>query len=326
MNSKNKVNMREIAHMLNLSTATVSRALRTPEKVNPETLERVLKVVEEQNYTPRKTPPSSANLIAFLISNINNLFYNEILRQLTDIAAEKGFFLLACNTNGNPLIEETMFEYFKKIGCAGIILTGLTQLTRIDADVPVILLSSPGNMEGSFFSIHSDIKSGIQVLVDYLFKLNHRRIGFISGDYRSLVARQRTASFIECMKHLELITPDNCIYPGNFDIKSGFSAFDYFYSLSDMPTAIIAANDDMAKGFIIRANSVGAKIPEDISICGIDAIAGDTFSPKITSIHQDIASIARMCFSIIHNDDETIPPKHQVLPVSFVPGSTCYRL
>ncbi|GAB2044099.1 HTH-type transcriptional repressor PurR [Agathobaculum sp. TL06] len=325
MEKKNKINMRLIAQSLGISAATVSRALHNPEKVKPETLKKVLNAVDELNYVPKQLPPSSANLIAYVISNINNQFYNEILRKLTDFAVAENYFVLACNTNGDPIIENNMFDYFQKIGCAGIVLTGLTRLKNIYTDIPTVLLSSPDTTEGNFYSVHADSDAAMKILIDYLMKLNHRKIGFISGDAQSLASKERSSAFIRYMRSLDLNLPESYIYSGGFDINSGLAAFDYFYSIPDMPTAIISANDDMAKGFIIRANSLGIKIPNDISICGIDAMDGDIFSPRITSVHQSINEIARKTFSIIRDGNEGTHQKHSVFPVVFSPGNTCYR-
>ncbi|WP_173005613.1 LacI family DNA-binding transcriptional regulator [Faecalicatena contorta] len=322
---KRKVNIKEVAEAANVSTATVSRVLNTPEKVRPETLEKVMQTIDEMNYTPRLAAPSSSNVIAF-ISDIDNLFYNEVIKRLTDFAAEEGFSLMVCNTNSNSQIEHSMFEYFKKMDCAGIVLTGLTLIKDVTADVPVILLDSTSSIEGDYFNITSDNENAVEILVDYLVKLNHKKIGFISGGDANSSGMERERLFISYMRSLDLDIPDNYIYPGNFNVKSGFSAFDYFYSLPDMPTAIISANDEMAKGFIIRAGTLGIKIPADISICGIDAITDDIFLPQITSIHQDAEGLAKEILNYIKNSPKSTFPRSLTLPVTFSPGNTCYRL
>ena len=326
MASNNKINMREIAQMLGISAATVSRALRTPEKVKPETLEKILNLTQELDYTPRPTTIFSERIITYLVTDIGNPFYAEMLKQLTVCAKEAGYYLLACNTNNDQDTESTMMDYFTHLGYSGIIISGLTSLQTIHADVPVILLSSADYVEGNYYSIYSDSRSAIKLLTDYLVKLGHRKIAFIAGRDHSSATKERSDAFLSYMGLLGLEVPEAYIFPGNFDIQSGLAAFDYFYSLLDAPTAIIAANDEMAKGFIIRANSLGVRIPEDISICGIDAISGDTFLPKITSIHQDIEAIAHKCISIVQQGAASSVRHPIVFPVEFSPGNTCYRL
>ena len=325
MNSKD-VNMRQIAQKLNISTATVSRALNNPEKVKTSTLERVLKAVEEMNYVPRQQLPASSNVIAYMMGFTDNAFYNNFYSHITNLAKERDMYVLSCATNGNPEIESTMFEYFKRMNCSGIILSGLFKMNNIVSSVPVVLLSSPQNTQGNIYTVHSDSDCSIKMLVDYLVKLNHKRIGFINGDDKTYASIERFSAFKKYMKIMDLDFSDDDVYYGNFTLKSGIDAFDYFFSRPKLPTAIIAANDDMAKGFILRANSLGIKIPDDISICGIDAVDNDVFQPKITSIKQDVNAIAKQTFSIILDGKPAQSPVDFVIPVSFSPGQTCYRI
>lgn len=322
-----KVNIKVVAQAANVSTATVSRVMNTPEKVSPKTRDRVLHIIEQMKYTPKTALPSNSNIIAF-INDIENPFYNDVIRRLTDYAAKEHYYLISCNTNSNLEIENTMFEYFKKIECAGIILTGLTLLKNLHADIPVILLDSThlSDTDNHFFNITSDNQCAVQILVDYLVKLNHKKIGFISGGEANSCGKEREHIFISYMKKIGLDVPHDYIFSGNFNIKSGYAAFDYFYSLSNTPTAIIAANDEMAKGFIIRAGNMGVNVPKDISVCGIDAITDDIFLPQITSIHQDADATAREILDYIQNNDKKAFPRQLILPVTFSPGNTCYKL
>lgn len=326
MSNSKKINMREIAKLANVSTATISRALHNPEKVHPDTLQKILQIVEDFNYSSVQTSPSSSNIIAFFLCNTDTPYHLKVLHNLTDYAAEKGYFVVTCSTNDNPVIEQELFHYFSKIHCAGIVLTGLTTSQTINADVPVVLLDSNDSIHGNFLNICSDNKAAIELLVDYLIKLNHQKIGFISGNAINSGSQDRKTLFVDYMKSCGLELPENYVYHGHFNIRSGLEAFDYFYSLPNMPTAIIAANDEMAKGFIIRANSLGVKIPTDISICGIDALINDTFSPQITSIRQDTEAAAREIFNFILQGNTTSVQKRILLPVTFASGNTCYSL
>ena len=71
---------------------------------------------------------------------------------------------------------------------------------------------------------------------------------------------------------------------------------------------------------------MGVNVPQDISICGIDAMEDDYFRPKITSIHQDVEETAKAVLEYIKNNKKQDFPKKLTLPVSFSPGSTCYKL
>ncbi|MBQ7796662.1 MAG: LacI family DNA-binding transcriptional regulator [Lachnospiraceae bacterium] len=323
--SGDKINIREIARLAGVSTATVSRALRTPEKLQEETLQKVLKVIEETSYSPRTSSPYS-NVICVIMDSPKNMFYCDILHYLTSFATEKNYFVAVFYTNGRQDLEQNLYQYCKSINCAGIILTSFSQLNSISSAIPTVLLDGPHAATGNFYRISSDNESAIRMLVDHMVRLNHQKIGFISAEKHCIAGKERREVFCNYMNSLGLDIPDEYIYMGDYSISSGLGAFDHFYALPNMPTAILSSNDEMAKGFIIRANVLGVRIPEDISICGIDAVDNDSFIPKITSIHQDTKAIAEEAFEYIFYHQEREFAGTKILPVSFSPGNTCYRI
>lgn len=319
---KPAVNIKEVAHKAHVSPSTVSRVVNAPDKVRAATRDRVLEIIDQMNYIPKTAVPSNSDIIVYM-SDFRMPFPTEVLRFFTTYAEEKGYHVLAFDISSSKKSESTMFEYFKKSGFAGIVLTGLTGLKSISADIPVVLLDTAFPLEGNVFSISSDNETTVRRLIDHLFRLNHKKIGFISGG-DSPIGEERTQVFFSYMKQLGLTT--DYIYHGDFSLQSGLAAFDYFYSLPEIPTAIIASNDQMAKGFIIRANNMGINVPQDISVCGIDALENDYFVPRITSIHQDAESMAKISLDyIINNKVKKFPPS-KLLPVTFSPGNTCYKL
>lgn len=317
------VNIKEVAQKAKVSTATVSRVINTPDKVKVSTRNKVLEVIEQMNYIPRTTIPSSANLIAYM-NDFSNPFYNAVFRHLTEMASKDGYYTVGCNMNSDVDFESNMLEYFNKMGYAGVVLTVFTQLKSAAVDIPVILMDSTPEFGKHSYHITSDNQAAIKMLIDYLVRLNHKKIGFISGGSDTLSGKERNHTFHTYMTEIGL--PDKYVFSGDFTLKTGAAAFDYFYSLANIPTAVIAANDEMAKGFIIRASNMGVSVPQDISVCGIDALEEDYFRPKITSVHQDAEHAARAILDYIKNNKKKEFPKETILPVTFSPGNTCYKL
>lgn len=162
------------------------------------------------------------------------------------------------------------------------------------------------------------------MLVDYLYNLNHKKIAFAGYNESFHSSQERKEAFLSAMKEKDLSVFEEYIYSGEFDCKTGVNALDYYCSLSDLPSAVICANDQIARGMIMRANKLGVRIPDDISIVGYDNADLTYFWPKITTIRQDITQIAQTLFDLIVNPPDE--PVHKKLDVSFIRGETCKRV
>ena len=225
--------------------------------------------------------------------------------------------------------EKKYYEYCKSIRACGIIYTAGTSREHFGLDhtssIPLVLLDRKSFADLPSYSIHSNNDEALKLLVNYLYHLNHRTIGYIGGVRGSLSGQQRYAAYQKYMAELGLQVKDDHILFDSFSEESGMKAFDHFTSLPSPPTAIIAASDQIARGFIMRANSLGSSIPDDFSICGIDGVDMQ-FYPKITSVKQDVEKLARYTFDFIVHANENPPPAKRVLNVSLSLGQTCRKL
>lgn len=321
--------IREIAKETGVSIATVSRALNNPEKVRPKTLKKVLEAAKEGGYEADIPYGAfgmpSDKVITCITGEMDTPFLKAIIVSLSKTAAQHGYFV-SVHITLEDAYEQQIFNTYSKSGCAGIVLDGYSRIKDIDSDVPVCLIDDTTRVAGNFHCVTSDNEAAVKLLLDHLLKLGHTKIGFISGKAGTAAGNTRTAIFKAQMKERSLDLPESFIFEGDYLLQSGVAAFDYFYSLPDMPTAIIASNDEMAKGFIIRAHSLGVRVPEDISICGVDALPGDIFLPKITSVAQNTELIGEEIFKYIAEGCKEKGITKKVIPVLFSPGDTTYKL
>ncbi|MGI6152865.1 MAG: LacI family DNA-binding transcriptional regulator [Christensenellaceae bacterium] len=336
---KKAFGVKDIAELSGVSIATVSRVLNNPELAAPETRAKVLKVVKENNYISlqaSKKPGSHAagitKSIVIFILDMNNPYYVDLIDRLNYLAFENNYALIICNAKNDYEREAKYYEYCKSIHTSAIIYTAGTARENLglneddDFDAPIILLDREGFNKRNSYGIIPDNRKGSELLVDYLYKLNHRKIGYISGPPNMMPARERLNGFLQAMQKLGLEVPDHYIKQGHFTVKGGTDCFDYFYSMSDAPTAIMAANDLSARGFIMRANSLGVKIPDEFSVCGFDGVDSDSFYPVITSIKQDTKIIAETIFNIILNAGKAGTPRRTLLDVDMSKGVTCHKI
>jgi LacI family transcriptional regulator len=136
-------------------------------------------------------------------------------------------------------------------------------------------------------------RSGARMAVEHLLSLGHRRIAYIAGNPGTGQSSEREKGYRDALEAAG-ITPDPAlIVNGAFVQPGGFSATEQLLALPHPPTAIFAANDEMAFGAIDAINSKGLKVPADISVVGFDDIPTSSYVfPKLTTMRQPFGAIA----------------------------------
>ena len=138
------------------------------------------------------------------------------------------------------------------------------------------------------------------MVTQYLIDLGHKRIGFVQGGALHSTAQQREAGYRATMEKNGLTVRNGWVQPGDYTFKSGFEAAAKLVALAPRPTAIFAANDDMAAGVIALAHGSNLKLPEQLSVVGFDdSPIAATLWPALTTIHQPIATMASTAVQII---------------------------
>lgn len=322
--------IREIAELAGVSTATVSRVINKPETTSPKMKEKVLRIIEEYNYVPNQMAKNlfskTSNSIAIFVYDMSNPFFISVIKQLNQLAFKNKYTLLICDTENSQEKEREYLNYCKSIRVSGIVLTeGVHHSILSDAwgDIKTIFLDRKG-VKQTYSSVQSDNEKGISLLVDYLYNLNHRRIAFVKGPNNMHSADQRFQAYCNKMHQLDLEIKQEYIFDGYFSHKAGIEAIDYFCSLSQLPTAIICCNDQIAQGIIMRSHTLGLNIPNDLSVVGFDAIEDSYFYPKITSIYQDTKKMAEKLFECLISD--TTSHQHHTIDVHLSMGDTCRKI
>ncbi|MGI6169969.1 MAG: LacI family DNA-binding transcriptional regulator [Christensenellales bacterium] len=332
--------IRDIAKLARVSTATVSRVINTPERTSQKTYEKVMDIIKQNSYVPNQIARNffsgSSNSIGFMVFDLRIPFYISIIQHLNQLALENGMTLMICDTGTSIERELTYYQYCRSMHASGIVLTeGWVEgwyehinntLEETSNHIPIVLLDRDAPSGLNCYSVKSDHKQGIRLLVEHLYNLGHREIGFISGpDYMSS-AVERSSSYQASLEKFHIPFKREFVFKGDFSQTAGMEAFDYYESLTSPPTAIIASDDNMAKGFILKANSCGVKIPEKYSICGVDGIDPKDFFPQITSIRQNTKVLSAAIFDFIVNFDTVQPPQQAIIEVDLFEGQTCRRV
>jgi DNA-binding LacI/PurR family transcriptional regulator len=328
--------MRDIAKLANVSTATVSRVINKSGYVSASNFAKVMRIIEQHNYVPNQAAKNLfanvSNYLAIFIFDMANPFFSSVVAHLNQIAFDHGYTLLIFDAGNQPQKESEYFIRCQSIRVKGIILTeGVNRSLPTNPFLRKSLVffdrASPGK---GYHAIRSDNKKGMRLAVDYLYNLNHRRIAFIGGPEKYFTAKERREGFLRALAARNLTCHPEYILPDNpFSRATGKTAFNQILSLRTVPTAVICANEQIAQGFILAAQSRGVCIPGDISIIGFDGVDCEGTYPTLTSIRQNTQEIARLLFKAIADGDDgsdRIDCFEHIVDVELTEGESCRKI
>ncbi|MCP4414144.1 MAG: LacI family transcriptional regulator [Gammaproteobacteria bacterium] len=301
---KKSITIDEIATIAKVSKSTVSKALNNRADIGKETKKRILEIARQHEFIPH---PFGKGLKSKITENIGVIFCREVLpisanpfysRVLEGVEAETAInnrnLMLQFGTEGRikdvpKMIRERQID--------GVILIGNMTFDFIDLikskNIPLVLID-PQFETDSCSQIVMDNEHGAFLAIQYLIKMGHRRIGFISGDINRLSFKQRYSGYIKAMKQYSLDIDNDLIATGG--MENGYEYTKKLLSAEEPPTAIFSTNDTNAHFGYKAARDLGLKIPEDISFIGFDDIdMSHMISPPLTTIKaykEELGSIA----------------------------------
>jgi LacI family transcriptional regulator len=167
---------------------------------------------------------------------------------------------------------------------------------------------------------------GAYTAAEYLIKLGHQRIGFITGWMDLGCSRDRLDGYKSALRTHHLPIENSLIFEGDFHQPSGYEGANTFLNLSSPPTAIFASNDVMAMGAIEAVRVHGLRIPEDMSILGFDDIPQvANLHPRLTTVRQPLEQMGRVAVQMLLDilKDPQKPASRIELPTELVVRDSC---
>ena len=330
--------IQDVARFAEVSTATVSRALSNPERVSEQTRARISEAVRITGYTPNQSARSlrqrTARTILVALPDIGNPFFSVILDAVEREAANRGYGVLVANRFSGADSGVRMRDYFMSNRVDGLLLFDgsvdleqLMMLTGDPAPVPLIVVCEE-IPNAPFHTVKTDNSYAAEQATRHLIELGHRRIGHIRGPQGNVLTGEREAGFLRAMKAAGADHRPEWQLPGAFAMEAGVTAAQHFIRLNDRPTAIFAANDESAIGFIAGLRQHGLDCPGDVSVVGFDdlALAAHVW-PPLTTMRQPRAALGRIAagalIDVIEGEQHSRVPMHMVLSSELiVRGST----
>ncbi|WP_018184057.1 LacI family DNA-binding transcriptional regulator [Kaistia granuli] len=336
------VTIQDVARRAGVSTATVSRALALPDRVAVATREAVFSAIRETGYTPnaaaRSLRAKSTKMVLVLLPGIGNSFFTPVLNALEEVFTEAGYGVLIGYTRQSRRRETHYARVIRAGQVDGVlVVTGNVprdeEFASVPDTVPKSLMFSevPGTEHISVFDV--DNRNASAAAVRYLISQGHRRIAHIPGAEGGLEAQERLGGYCDALRDAGLPVDEALIWRGasNFDFASGDRAAARYFDLADKPTAVFAAADEIALGFMRALKNKGVGIPADVSVIGFD----DTeyaihYDPALTTMRQPRTEMGRLAASDLLRRmaarDGAVPTSKVRLPCELVVRESVRRL
>ena len=309
-----KLTIKDIARLAGVSKATVSRVLNQKQEVDPTTRERILRIMEEQDFVPSFTASNLAGgrsrLLGALVPSLSWPLIPELMRGIGDVVGSTAYELILYSIsdlnhekNRGGIIDRIVGTRLTAGLLAVFPGTSVEYLAKMHSrDFPVVLIDDQGKPPEGTPWISVDNRKGAYEATRHLINLGHRRIAHIQGPLKYQVSHDRFQGYCDALKEANISFDPALVREGDFMPPSGRRCAEAFFELppQQRPTAVFAASDYMAYGAIAAAKQYGLRIPEDIAIVGFDDNPSSAHTdPALTTVRQPFYEMGRRASEIL---------------------------
>ena len=321
----------DVAIRAGVSQSAVSRCFKPGASASPRMRERVMRAARELGYTPNAIARSlitrRSNLIAVIISNLTNLYYPEVLAELSARASERGVRVLLFTLSAESEIDEVLEQVwqYRVDGVISAARLSIEQVALFEKQGVPLIFYNRYLRDTQVSAVFCDQTDGARALVQRLYMAEHRRFGIISGPPDSVVGQARVKASLERLA--ELGVTDVPVVRGAYDYDSGVNGLhELMRRANRAPQAVICANDVMAIGCMDAARfDLGLEVPKKISIVGFDGVGPASWaSYRLTTLRQPVQRMAEAAVTMLMDRIENpgLPPERRVLSGQLVEGTS----
>ncbi|WP_374016504.1 LacI family DNA-binding transcriptional regulator [Paenibacillus thiaminolyticus] len=320
--------IKDVSRLAGVSVATVSRVLNQKGYVHEDTEKKVMNAIRELNYIPndvaRSLTKKSAKMLALIVPDITNPFFNELARAVEKVTQLYGYATILCNSDDTPANEKQYIHALKQKYIDGFILASNTLSAEEvqQLDVPVVTMDRA--ISDTIPTVASDNREGARLGVQYLLDRGCNKIAHIRGPQQLSIADERCQGYLDVVQETAWFSPD-LIVEGNFNLNQATDTVNRLLDRHPDIDGIFAGNDIMAMGALRAVQKRGIPVPDQMQIVGFDGISlGEMVYPELTTVAQSIYEMgllaARMLIKMIER--KPLDTMHYKLPVELIRRGT----
>lgn len=293
------ITMKDIARELNVSVATVSRALKNSPRISRQQRERIQAYANEHNFSPNLIAESLRNsrvrpmkIIGVIVPELTHFYFSSVLAGIEEAAEKQGYRIMVAHSNEQHEREVSICKSFFENKVCGIIVSQAKDTTQyahfqhlIDRGVPLVFYDRVCTGVNASRVVVDDY-AGAYAAVTHLVETGCRRVACFNASMKLEISKNRYNGYCDALlKHGIKVDPSLVFQCDNRSDAERIAP--EVLDRDDRPDAFFAVNDDTAIGILYSAKRKGFRIPEDISVCGFTngqrAVACD---PALTTVDQ----------------------------------------
>lgn len=293
------ITMKDIARALNVSVATVSRALKNSPRISKQQCERIQAYAEEHNFAPNLIAESLRNskvrpmkIIGVIVPELTHFYFSSVLAGIEEAAERQGYRIMVGHSKEQHQREVNICKAFFESKVCGIIVSQAKDTTQyahfqhlIDRGVPLVFYDRVCTGVNASRVVVDDY-AGAYAAVSHLVETGCRRVAYFNSSMKLEISKNRYNGYCDALlKHGIKVDPSLVFQCDNRPHAERITPD--VLARNDRPDAFFAVNDDTAIGILYSAKRQGLRVPEDVSVCGFTngqrAMACD---PALTTVDQ----------------------------------------
>lgn len=272
------VTIEEVAQHAGVSRATVSRVLTNKPHVSKEMRARVMASVRVLGYQPSRVARSlraqSSEIIALIISDIQNPFYTALVRAVEDMAYANRHAVFLCNADEDIEKEKLYIDLALAERVAGVIITptqetGNPSSALLEASIPVVSVDRRMHDLEVDTVVIDNINAAIEI-TNHLIDNGHTRIAGLFGPLTITTSNERYKGYIKALTMHKISPVPQIVCTGMPKAAFGYQSTQALLELPEPPTAIFAANNLLVSGALRAIHEKGLRVPQDIAVASFD--------------------------------------------------------
>ncbi|TXE06092.1 LacI family transcriptional regulator [Seonamhaeicola algicola] len=310
LGNKKKATIKDIANVLNISPAAVSKALHNDSRISDKTKKAVRQVAKNLNYQPNHLASAlrkgKSNLVGLIVPRTNSNFFSSVIQNIEEVLNKEGYNVIITQSNESYKKECDNIDTLLFTQVDGIIASMANETVDLDyyekvksKGIPLILFDRGENDLNVDYIGINDYDSS-HMIVEHLVNQGCKRIAHIGGFKHTRIYNNRIKGYIDAIKKHNLPLENELLIESNLSIKDGRAKMQQLLNLKNRPDAVYVAGDYAALGALQVLNEQHINIPKDIALVGF---GNEPFTamvtPSISSINQhseDIGKRAALTF------------------------------